>query len=97
MGIDIGFFDRQQISMKRHTSILVDAEHSSNDSEANQRAGISARAWKDVALESYQLGRHIQRYAEGVDEGFARAKPVFDWLRPWAGLVPKHHLERSKE
>ncbi len=93
LGLYLGFFDQQTIRLQRHLSILQDAGHSDSDTTAHKRTGESALAWHDVAKSSYALGEHIQRYAEPVDAGFNRAKPVFDWLLPWTGKLPKHHLK----
>ncbi|MDY3330893.1 MAG: TadE family protein [Pelistega sp.] len=95
LGVDSAFLERLVIPMQRHTAILTDAGHSASDKEAHQRTGQSALAWQDSAEASYELGRHIQHYAAPV-EGFNRAQPVFDWLMPWTGRLPKHHLHRDK-
>lgn len=89
---EMNFLERLVIPMQRQTAILSDAGHSESDSATHQRTGQSALAWRESAEEAYALGRHIQRYAAPV-EGFHRAQPVFDWLMPWTGRLPKHHLE----
>lgn len=94
LGIDAGFLERLPLTLYRHTAILMDAGHSDTDENSHRRAGTSALAWKDVTERSYALGQHIQRYAEPV-EGFDRDAPVFDWLVPWAGKLPQHHLKKN--
>lgn len=91
LNADMGFLERLVIPMQRQTAILSDAGHSESDLATHQRTGQSALAWRDSAEDAYALGKHIQRYASPV-EGFQRAAPVFDWLMPWTGYLPKHHL-----
>lgn len=91
LDIDAGFLERIPLTIYRHTAILINAGHSDSDIASHRRVGQSALAWKTVTEQSYVLGKHIQRYAAPV-EGFSRHKPVFDWLVPWAGKLPKHHL-----
>ncbi len=92
LNAEMSFLERLVIPMQRQTAILSDAGHSESDLATHQRTGQSALAWRDSAEDAYALGRHIQRYAAPV-EGFHRAEPVFNWLMPWTGRLPKHHLE----
>lgn len=96
LGLDAGFLERLPLTIYRNTAILVDAGHSDSDKTSHYRTGQSDLAWQEVAERSYALGKHIQRYAEPA-EGFARENPIFDWLLPWAGKLPKHHLESLQE
>lgn len=95
LGMDTAFLERLVVPIHRHIAILSDAGHSESDQTTHQRSAQSSLAWQKVAEESYALGRHIQHYAEGV-EGFERANPVFDWIMPWSGKIPKHHLSKEK-
>ncbi len=95
LNAEMDFLERWRIPMQRQTAILTDAGHSESDMATHQRTGQSTLAWRASAEDSYALGRHIQRYAAPV-EGFHRDSPVFDWLMPWTGRLPQHHLKEGK-
>lgn len=95
LGLNLSFFDRLQPQLQRHTAILSDAAHASSDLLAHQRTEWSKDGWRNAADSSYELGRKIQSYAGPVDQGFKRVQPVFDWLQPWAGKLPRHHLQKQ--
>jgi len=78
--------------LERQTAILIGAGHASSDTRAQDRVADSVPAWQDSAMASYALGRRIASAMTGVDRAWNRGQPVFDWLRPWAGHIPGHHL-----
>jgi hypothetical protein len=78
--------------LRRHTAILVGAGHASDDMQVQLRVADSRLAWGKSAQASYGLGRSIAAAMVGVDAGWDRPKPVFDWLGPWAGAVPGSRL-----
>lgn len=73
-------------------AILVDAAHASDDALAQRRVARSGPGWADMAQTSYSLGRRVAGASGPVDKGWGRDVPLFDWLEPWAGRVPAHHL-----
>jgi len=80
---------------ERQTAILADDGHSSDDHAAQRRVGRSATAWGQPARRSTDLGRSLGASMEGVDAAWERPAPDFDWLDPWAGLVPDRYLESA--
>lgn len=85
-------FDAAYPLIRRHTSILTGAGHASGDLSAADRITNSTLAWSGPTSQSYRLGRRVASVASNVDSGWRRPQPVFDWLHPWAGDVPSHHL-----
>ena len=79
-------------SLSRHTAILVDAGHAASDQLAQQRVAESGPGWGNAAAVSYSLGRRISNAVAPSDRGWGRDAPTFDWLAPWAGWLPSHHL-----
>lgn len=96
MSPGLSFFDQQVLNIQRHTSILTDTAHSSSDVAAHERTSHSHLAWKEAASASYESGQKVAEIAAPVDSAWKRPDPVFDWLRPWAGQLPGHHLERQE-
>jgi hypothetical protein len=74
--------------MRRHTSVLAYAGHAAGDRQAQDRIAASPQAWRRVAAPGLATGRKAASKFQGVDRGWSRAAPVFDWLTPWADLVP---------
>lgn len=81
--------------ISRHTSIATGAGHASDDASTAQRTAASEYGWGAAAGPSYRLGTEIQRAAAGVDSGWNRPSPVFDWLGPWSDRLPAWH-ERTE-
>ncbi|MEO9121702.1 MAG: hypothetical protein ABI228_01745 [Burkholderiaceae bacterium] len=79
-------------ALARHTALLVGAGHASDDIDSQRRLAESPAAWSDSANRSYELGRRIESGASALDRAWGRSEPRFDWLGPWAGYVPAHHL-----
>lgn len=78
--------------LRRHTAILEGAGHASNDAQAQRIVAQSTLAWSDSAQASAAHGRKIDAAMAAVDAPWHRARPVFDWLGPWAGHVPAARL-----
>lgn len=89
----LSFFDNQVISLHRHSAILTGLGHQASDSAAHKRTAESALAWSEAAEASYETGKRVAEVATHVDAAWPRANPVFDWLQPWEGHLPSHHLE----
>jgi hypothetical protein len=75
-------------AMRRHTSILADAGHAASDRQAQHRIAASPQAWRRVAAHGLAAGRQAASRFKGVDRAWSRPAPDFDWLTPWADLVP---------
>ncbi|MGB3288675.1 MAG: hypothetical protein WBA83_05325 [Burkholderiaceae bacterium] len=79
-------------AMHRHTAILTGAGHASGDTQTQQVLAQSELAWGNSAKASHAAGSRIAAIMRQVDAGWARTEPEFDWLTPWAGRIPDHHL-----
>lgn len=96
MSPGLSFFDQHILNIQRHTAILTGTAHSSTDLNAHKRTAESSLAWREAAQASYESGRKVTEVAAPIDAAWNRPTPVFDWLSPWAGELPGHHLERFK-
>lgn len=97
MSIGLSFLDQQVLNIQRHTSILTGIAHSATDFDAHQRTARSALAWQEAADNSYESAKKVTEIASQVDSGWNRPGPVLDWLTPWEGQLPKHHLNDKRE
>ena len=79
--------------LNRHTAVLVGPGHASGDAHAQRRIAASHTAWRGAAQPSLQAGRAVATRLRGVDRGWKRPAPHFDWLRPWHDLVPANRLQ----
>lgn len=86
------YFDDVSPLIRRQTSILTGAAHSSSDTDTAIRIANSDLAWVQPAGNSYRIGRQIESVASRVDAAWGRPAPVFDWLKPWADQLPEHHI-----
>ncbi len=93
LNLGLDYFDHFSLSIRRHTSILTDAGHAASDKVAHTHTSLSREGWQNAASLSYESGRKVQSYAQSVDAPWDRPQPVFDWLQPWQGKLPAHHLE----
>ena len=93
MSPGLSFFDQQLLNIQRHTAILTGAAHSATDMNAHRRTAESNLAWGEASQASYESGRKVAEIAAPIDAAWKRPAPVFDWLSPWAGALPGHHLE----
>lgn len=96
MAAGLSFFDNQVLNIQRHTSILTGTAYSPSDLSAHQRSASSDLAWREAAEQSYESGKKVAEIAAPIDAAWERPMPVFDWLTPWQGHLPGHHLEASK-
>lgn len=96
MSVGLSYLEQQVLNIHRHTSILTDAAHSASDLSAHQRSGSSDLAWREATEGSYESGKKVAEIAVSVDAAWERPNPVFDWLSPWEGQLPGHHLEVKK-
>ncbi|NYT85851.1 hypothetical protein [Pollutimonas harenae] len=78
--------------LRRHTAILEGAGHASNDTRVQQVVAQSTQAWSDSARASVDMGKKVDAAMAAVDAPWHRARPVLDWLSPWAGHVPAARL-----
>ena len=81
--------------LTRHTAVLVGAGHASGDVQTQRRIAMAPTAWRDTAQRSIQAGRSVAARLRGVDRGWQRPAPRFDWLQPWHDLVPANRVQRS--
>ncbi|HEY9571840.1 MAG TPA: pilus assembly protein [Pusillimonas sp.] len=79
-------------ALRRHTAILTGAGHASGDIHTQQMVAASGLAWGVSAGASYAAGEKIASIMNRVDSAWGRTEPEFDWLTPWAGRLPRHHL-----
>lgn len=78
--------------LNRQTTILVGAGHASGDAHTQRRIASAPTAWRSAAQSSLQAGRAVAARLRGVDRGWRRPPPRFDWLQPWHDLVPANRL-----
>jgi hypothetical protein len=81
--------------LRRHTAILADAGHADSDARVQQRIATSRTAWADAARSSRGAARQAAAQLKGIDRGWGRPAPEFDWLMPWEDLVPADRLDRA--
>lgn len=79
-------------TLYRQTSVLADAGHASDDGQAQRAIGNSGTAWGRAAHASMRAGRQAAAALRGVDAGWRRPAPDFDWLMRWADLSPTARL-----
>lgn len=91
------FLNSVSLTMKRQTSILTSAGHSADDLAANKRAASADTAWKSAADDSIHLTKSINARIRGIDRGWNRPEPTYDWIINWHQLIPVHHLNTFKE
>lgn len=91
-GLGLRQFDSYPAPLVRHTAILLDAGHASDDQEVQARVALSSLGWRAAAEVSHGLGKTVSSAMNKVDGAWRRPKPVFDWLGPWQGAIPEHHL-----
>jgi hypothetical protein len=82
-------------TLRRHTSLLADAGHAVGDGQAQIFIGRSDTAWGRAAKSSIRTGRQVAAALQGIDSGWRRDLPVFDWLMPWADLAPDGRVHRA--
>ena len=95
--VGLSQFDRAYPIMSRHTAILTGAGHASGDADTQQRVAGSDLGWANSANNSYSHGERIFSRMHGVDKAWGRTDPQFDWLNPWGGAIPEHHLNDFQE
>lgn len=88
-------FDLPYPRLTRHTAILADAGHASDDASVQVRVAASSLAWSDAANQSYELAGRISNVMSSIDAGWRRPAPNQEWLNAWAGEVPTHHRHLS--
>ncbi|WP_322994898.1 hypothetical protein [Castellaniella sp.] len=85
-------FDRQALSWQRQTAIMRGSGAASDDVAVQSVLAGSPHAWGRWAQASIREGQVLDLRLQGVDAAWGRARPDWDWLQPWAGDVPEHHL-----
>lgn len=85
-------FDLAYPPLSRSTSILTGSGHGVTDGEVQSRVAASSFAWAAAYGASRAAGSEITMRADGVERGWGRSAPDFDWLQPWSGQVPGHLL-----
>lgn len=85
-------FDQQALSWQRQTATMRGSGAAADDIAVQSVLADSTHAWGRWAQESIRQGRVLDLRLQGVDAAWGRARPDWDWLQPWAGDVPDHHL-----
>jgi hypothetical protein len=85
-------FDARYPALRRHTAILTGAGHAPGDTQVQQMLAQSELAWHSSARLSILAGEKVTTVMSRVDSAWNRTAPDFDWLGPWAGRIPEHHL-----
>jgi len=76
-------------TLRRHVAVLAGAGHAGSDAAVQQRVAQSALAWADASRASMLAGSRVADRTAPADRAWGRPAPVFDWLGPWAGAVPR--------
>lgn len=88
--LQLHVFDHSYPPLARSIGILTGAGHAPSDAQVQNRIGASALAWSGAQSASRLSGGSVQLRADGVDMGWSRPAPTYDWLQPWSGRVPGH-------
>ena len=88
-------FDAPYPRLVRHTAILTNAGHATDDDAVQLRVADAGMPWSDAAGRSYGLSAQVSSPMRAVDAGWKRSPPATDWARAWAGAVPEHYLKTS--
>ncbi len=91
--LGLALFDRPHDDLSRSLVILHGAGHATSDAAAQQRASSSWLAWGRAQATSHVAGQEVAVRAAGIDGGWNRGAPGFDWWSAWAGRVPGEHLQ----
>lgn len=83
-------------ALQRSTHVLTGAGHAPSDAQAQQRTGSSGLAWAAAHSASRAAGVEVAGRADGIDSGWGRADPRFDWLDLWSGRVPAHLIDNHQ-
>jgi hypothetical protein len=73
----------------------LDAAHAGDDAAVQQRVSESTMAWGSTAAQSRALGKRVDAGMDAIEAGWGRGRPQWNWLTPWAGYVPGHHVSPS--
>lgn len=90
--IQLRDFDQQALSWQRQTAIMRGSGAAVGDLAVQSVLGGSLHAWGRWAQMSIGLGQQIDTRLQGVDAAWDRERPDWDWLQPWVGDIPSHHL-----
>src|SRR5690625_3405396 len=82
------------LRLKRFTSLMHGAGHSSDDQQVQKRLAQSETAWQSAYRFSYRSGTQVADVMQKVDGAWPRAQFNPDWLSKWAGFVPQRHLSQ---
>jgi hypothetical protein len=76
-------------------SLLAGAGHATSVRAAAERVRKSESGWNGAASRSRAAGSRATSRINGIDRGWHRVKPDFDWLQPWRELLPEHTLRTA--
>jgi hypothetical protein len=76
-------------------SLLAGAGHATDDAAAAERVGSSPSGWANAARLSLDASKSANARIGGIDNGWRRAKPSYDWLQPWRDLPTRLHANPS--
>lgn len=85
-------FDRLRLGIDRHTAIMRGTGAAASDGAVQARLAEADSIWADQARRSMDLGEQVFGRMQAVDAAWGRPDLRTDWLAPWAGWVPGHHL-----
>jgi hypothetical protein len=78
--------------LRRHTSVLADAGHGSGDDDVRRTLAGGNTGWRQAADGALRSGVRVGSALAGIDKGWRREAPDFDWIQPWSDLIPKDRL-----
>lgn len=91
-GVGLQNFDRLRLGIDRHTAIMRGTGAAVSDEAAQARIVQAGSVWARQADLSIALGEQVSGRVRATDVAWGRADFTPDWLAPWTGWVPAHHL-----
>lgn len=91
-GSGLQSFDRLELGINRHTAIMRGTGAAVSDDATQVRLAQAGSVWAAQAGRSIALGEQVSGRMQAVDAAWGRAAFSSDWLGPWTGWVPAHHL-----
>lgn len=87
-----GLRPARRLAFQGHTAILAQAGHAADDADVGRRIAAGGAGWGKAHASSVSAGRPLASSLNGIDQGWGRAAPEFDWLSAWEALAPEDRL-----
>ncbi len=94
LGRDDSLASLASLAITRFTVLASGAAHSSDDTQAQARIGLSQAGWQSAASRSVRAGASLAAAMQRVDRPWRRAALDLDWLMRWQSVVPGRYVAR---